>query len=147
MTKPRLLFLKSVNDEMTLKQVDYISKSPLFAGFEVRVCYALQMSEYIERGSYAVSYFRLLQILEEEVTHFRPQKLLLHTGVAFRTKPESFLQALAVIKSRYPEIEIRYERIKSNSDEMPHHPIGRIRFQDLLNNNELFGGDEESMLS
>jgi hypothetical protein len=146
MAKTRLLYLKSINDESTLRDIEYISRSKRFESFEVRVCFAMLMSTYKERDSYDVSFQELLKNLEEEILSFKPHKLLLHTGVAFRAKPASFLQALAVIKSNHPKLDIYYEKIKSK--QLEEHPpySAQISIEELLTDNDLFSGDEGRLL-
>jgi hypothetical protein len=104
------------------------------------------MSTYKERDSYDVSFQELLKNLEEEILSFKPHKLLLHTGVAFRAKPASFLQALAVIKSNHPKLDIYYEKIKSK--QLEEHPpySAQISIEELLTDNDLFSGDEGRLL-
>jgi len=146
MAKTRLLYLKSINDESTLRDIEYISRSKRFESFEVRVCFALLMSTYKERDSYDVSFQELLKNLEEEILSFKPHKLLLHTGVAFRAKPASFLQALAVIKSNHPKVDIYYEKIKSKQWEERPPYSAQISIEELLTDNDLFSGDEGRLL-
>lgn len=109
----RLLVLKSINDEYTLEELKYLTNSPVLQGIDVRFCYAVQMDELdLEKPDpYTVSYDKLLDMLEMEVLAFQPDALILHTGIAFRMRPDSFLQALAVIKDRYPNIKLGYEPI------------------------------------
>ena len=146
MAKPRLLFLKSINDESTLIEIEYISKSERFKSFEVRVCFALLMSTYKERGSYDVSFQELLKILEEEISSFKPHKLLLHTGVAFRAKPASFLQALAVIKSQNPKIDMYYEKVATMKQVPERQPYSnQLALEELFTDNDLFRGDERRL--
>jgi hypothetical protein len=147
MTKTRLLYLKSINDESTLREIEYMSRSKIFESFDIRVCFALLMRTYKERDTYEVSFQDLLKNLEEEILYFKPHKFLLHTGTAFRVKPASYLQALAVIKSNHPEIGIYYERVEKTQP-LPELPIygAYIPLEELLNDNDLFSGDEKKLL-
>lgn len=144
MLKPRLLILKSINDEISLRETTYLARSHHLEDFELRICYAIQMTEYKENSTYAIPYTKLLDNLEMEVQSFQPNILLLHTGIAFRTKPESFLQALAVIKSRHPEIELRYEYMGNNKANYSRSNV--IPIERLLEDNELFSSDERELL-
>lgn len=149
MAKTRLLYLKSINDETTMMDIDYISRSVRFERFEVKVCFAILMGTYEKRGSYEIPYRELLRRLEKEIKPFKPQILLLHTGVAFRAKPESFLQALAIIKLRHPKIKIYYERIREYDNvSEPRRPYysAQITLDQLLIKNDLFSGDERDLL-
>jgi len=147
----RLLVLKSINDETTLEELGYLANSPRFEGVDVRFCYAVQMDELdLERPDpYAVSYHKLLDILETEVRIFQPDVLILHTGIAFRTKPDPFLQALAVIKDRYPNVRLGYERLPV--DPARTHPrwmsIPDEILARLLDDNSLFDGDVGGILT
>ncbi len=137
MTKTRLLYLKSINDAASLRDVEYLQKSPHFADFDIRACYAIEMSRYRERGLYDVPYIELVALLQQEIMQFAPHKLLLHTGIAFRHNPAAFLQALAIIKYENPSIEMLYEPRHK-------HPASSIDVSDLLSNNDLFSGKFES---
>jgi hypothetical protein len=88
-----------------------------------------------------------LQNLEAEVKSFNPDILTFHTGVSFNSKPDSFLQALAVIKDRHPNIEIRYEHVESPPDYITDFPYRMMPLARLLADNKLFSGEDKEILT
>jgi hypothetical protein len=155
MTRRKVLVIQSIDDETTAG-VEYFSRSPRFEKYEIEVFYAVHQDEIAMEHKdnqtyiYAVPYEDLLRRLDERISAFEPDMLTIHIGIAFMTKPESFLQALAVIKERHPSIELRYERIGWPQEDGPRdRSIGyntcNIPIKWLLDENSLFDGEDEEI--
>lgn len=66
------------------------------------------------------SFYFTLSILEREIANYNPDYIALHLGVSFEFSPTDILQSLAVIKIKYPKIEIICEP-NAAFDKYPRH--------------------------
>lgn len=138
--KERVLIIQSVNDLQTVKTIGFWENH---ARFRVFYCYAVDMAEYAESNEYRVHFDALLKTLLYSVTSTRPDIIILHTGVAFRAQPESFLRALRVIREQHSTVKMLYEHPDQLSETLfgkSEHSVERAPLENLLVSSAIFDG-------
>lgn len=135
----RVLLLESINDRLSRKRAAHMAHSPLLDDLVIEHCYAVnptkedikaisdfqgrtELAEYAawdKRGA-PLSHAELKATVEEAVRSFKPDAIMLHTGIVFHKHRETFIQVLGEIKREYPRVKIGYEYRPSDEDLMPY---------------------------
>lgn len=138
--RSRILILESINDKLSRDRAEILAHAPWLKEFTIDHCYAVspteedleeatkflgprimaELSVWESQGS-PVDYQDFLRMLEEKISEFQPDIVLLHTGVAFHRHSELFLKALTEVKKRHPQLKLGYQYRPSDAylDELP----------------------------
>lgn len=158
MSTRKVLVIMSIDDEDSVLLAGRITRLFQFLAYEFDFFYPVTEQEYEESGTFAVPYHGLLAALDNKVRSFLPDTIILHLGAAFFANPASYLQALAVIKDRYPNIELKYEetgppeQLEERRERFDAFRYRWTRMDDyaliwwLLDQNSLFDGSDHEVL-
>jgi len=137
----RVLLIESINDRLSRDRAVAMANSPQLWGLAVEHCYAVnptkedlegiddfqgpwQLAEYVawEARGAPLSYAELINVVETKLRDFKPDTIMLHTGIVFHKHSQTFIRVLNKIKSEYPHIRIGYQY--SPSDEhLARYPV------------------------
>ena len=101
MVASRVLILESLDDDLTKERI--ARKQANFAADDLSVeyCYALEAIhlDYIDEQD-------LLDYVDRKLNSFRPDLMIVHTGLVFSRHPETFLSVLKELKSEHQLLRI-----------------------------------------
>jgi hypothetical protein len=137
----RVLVIESINDRLSRNRAGVLANSPQLEGLVVEHCYAVnptqedlegiddfqgprELAEYAAwegRGA-SLSYAELKKIVETAVQDFKPDAIMLHTGIVFHRHSQTFIRVLNKIKSEYPHIRIGYQ-YRPSDEYLAHYPV------------------------
>lgn len=119
MAAGKVLVLESVEDNVTMERValkrSFFSKNDV----EVEYCYAVELTKRQQQLDVRTMVSEvlkepldgqdLLARVDQRITSFRPDVMIVHAGFVFLTHPEVFLSVLTKLKSLHPELRIGSE--------------------------------------
>jgi len=100
----RVLVMYSWDDDISEMRWHRNTSDPELAHFEIAQCFALPSEGAAVHGPSVAR--RLATAIED----FQPDVVLIHTGAAFRRSPSAFVECVQLVKAKYANLRLGYER-------------------------------------
>ena len=154
----KLLYLKSVSESNDDELFKIPKEKAHEMNYELRVVFLSDENKKNPltpdiAGRKVFSFYYTLSLLEKEISTYAPNVIALHTGVSFMFYFTDIIQALTVIKIKYPRIKLVYEPKRVFQEHTRVHHVRNMHASNytdsrdalhyfLLAENEIFDFDE-----
>ncbi len=105
-TRVRVLLVESLADESTLVRDCFINKHPCREGVHTQFLYAVttRPGERLQLDA-----ARFQAALDDRIARVRPDYVLVHTGVAYRSFRNDYHAAIRAVRTKYPAVRFGYQ--------------------------------------
>ncbi len=128
----RILVLQSVLDGATLHRKKRMDQSPFLQGYMFRHFYVLRnvRQPTLDQAD-------LFERLATDIADFKPDIVIVHTGLAFRYFPKQIIATLRSIKTKFPNLRIAIQQHHSKLSE-------RLSVQEIAHLEDIFDDSDEA---
>jgi len=115
----RIIFLQSVEDEITHRRISEIQEHPGLKGCEFSFCYAIELKDadkklhpinivtkVLRKGNFIFEPELMVERLKQEITSFKAEMLIVHPGFVFKFFYLDFNASLETIQKEFPDLKI-----------------------------------------